>query len=91
MKQNKYTLPAENDEAFAAEQNVYTAKADDLRCQLMNRLMEIDDPKTLQSLIFYVDRTILKLQDSFEKEWQRGVSVEEFRKQCHDTQKEMYG
>ena len=91
MKQDKYTLPTENDAMFAAEPNFHTAKADDLRSQLVDRLMEIDDPKTLQALILYVDRTILNATKSFETEWERGVSVEDFRKRCHSKLKDIYG
>ena len=36
MKQDKYTLQTENDAMFAAEPNFHTAKADDLRSQLVN-------------------------------------------------------
>ena len=89
MKQ-RYALPNDKECAFAAEHDAQVARAEDLRNQLVSRLMEIEDPKALQSLILYVDNAILKT-DSFDSEWSRSISVEDFRKQCHAKLKEMYG
>ena len=89
MKQ-KYTIHNTEEPAFASEQNAQTSRMEYLRNQLVSRVMEIDDPKTLQSLILYFDKTILSATNSFDAEWERAISVEEFRKQCHSKLKDIY-
>lgn len=90
MKQ-KYTIQNKEESAFATEQDARTSRTEDLRNQLVSRVMEIEDPKTLQSLILYVDQTILDTTNSFDTEWERAISVEDFRKQCHNKLKDIYG
>ena len=90
MKQ-KYNIRNIEEPAFASEQEVQTSRMEDLRNQLVSRVMEIDDPKTLQSLILYFDKTVLNTTNSFDAEWERAISVEDFRKQCHSKLKDIYG
>lgn len=91
MKEKKYTLPDEAEEpVLASEPTVSSTRLADLHRRLVNRVMTIQNPETLQSLIMYVDENILHLSDPFEKEWNHSVSIEEFRKQCKDKLKEMY-
>ena len=91
MKEKRYILPDEKtDAAFAAEPMVNSARIKELHNTLVDRVMTIQNPEVLQSLIVYVDNNILKKDDSFETEWNRSISVEEFRMQCKNKLKEMY-
>ena len=90
MKQ-EYNIRNIEEPTFASEQDARTSRMEDLRNQLVNQVMGIDDPKTLQSLILYFDKTILNTTHSFDAEWERAISVEEFRKQCHSKLKDIYG
>lgn len=91
MKEKRYTLPDEQtNAAFVGESTVCTTRIDDLHNLLVNRVMTIQNPETLQSLLVYVDKTILNKQDSFEDEWKRSISIEDFRMQCKNKLKKMY-
>lgn len=90
MKEEKYTLPETQEPTMVAEPTISSTRIADLHSKLVNRVMTIQNPDTLQSLIMYVDRNILQLSDSFEKDWKRSISIEDFRKQCKDKLKKMY-
>lgn len=91
MKEKRYTLPEEQkDAAFAAEPAVNASRIKELHNSLLNRVMTIQNPEILQSLIVYVDQNILNKPDSFEEEWKRSISIEEFRQRCKSKLKEKY-
>ena len=91
MKEKRYTLPEEQkDAAFAAEPAVNASRIKELHNSLVNRVMTIQNPEILQSLIVYVDQNILNKPDSFEEEWKRSISIEEFRLRCKSKLKEKY-
>lgn len=90
MKEKRYTLPKTQDPAIVAEPTISSERIEELHSRLVNRVMTIQNAETLQSLIMYVDKNILHLSDSFEKDWNRSVSIEDFRKQCQAKLKEMY-
>ena len=91
MKEKRYTLPEEQkDTAFAAEPAVNASRIKELHNSLVNRVMTIQNPEILQSLIVYVDQNILNKPDSFEEEWKRSISIEEFRQRCKSKLKEKY-
>ena len=91
MKEKRYTLPDEQkDAAFAAEPAVNASRIKELHNSLVNRVMTIQNPEILQSLIVYVDQNILNKPDSFEEEWKRSISIEEFRQRCKSKLKEKY-
>lgn len=56
--ERKYQLPNEHDAALAAEPNAQTTRVEDLHNMLVSRVMEIQNPEVLQSLILYVDKTV---------------------------------
>ena len=58
--EHKYKLPNEHDAALAAETNAQTTRVEDLHNMLVSRVMEIQNPEVLQSLILYVDKTVRK-------------------------------
>ncbi len=87
----RYTLPDEKtDAAFVGEPAVCMTRIDDLHNLLVNRVMTIQNPETLQSLLVYINKTIFNKQDSFEEEWKRSISIEDFRMQCKNKLKKMY-
>ena len=91
MKEKRYTLPEEQKDAvFAAEPAVNASRIKELHNSLVNRVMTIQNPEILQSLIVYVDQNILNKPDSFEEEWKRSISIEEFRLRCKSKLKEKY-
>lgn len=91
MKEKRYTLPEEQkDAAFAAEPAVNASRIKELHNSLVNRVMTIQNPEILQSLIVYVDQNILNKPDSFEEEWKRSISIEEFRQRCKSKLMEKY-
>ena len=91
MKEKRYTLPEEQkDAAFAAEPAVNASRIKELHNSLVNRVMTIQNPEILQSLIVYVDQNILNKPDSFEEDWKRSISIEEFRQRCKSKLKEKY-
>lgn len=91
MKEKRYTLPEEQkDAAFVAEPAVNASRIKELHNSLVNRVMTIKNPEILQSLIVYVDQNILNKPDSFEEEWKRSISIEEFRQRCKSKLKEKY-
>nr|WP_297657122.1 hypothetical protein [uncultured Prevotella sp.] len=52
--------------------------------------MTIQNPETLHSLIMYVNQNILNKQDNFETDWERSISIEDFRMKCKNKLKKMY-
>ena len=91
MKENRYTLPTEERTNMVSEPLVGYSQLTDLRNQLVERVMNIQNPQTLQSLIVYVDKKVLPKTATFEEEWKRSISIEEFRKRCKSRLKTMYG
>jgi len=67
MKENRYTLPTEERTNMVSEPLVGYSQLTDLRNQLVERVMNIQNPQTLQSLIVYVDKKYccpIKLENS---------------------------
>lgn len=60
-----------------------------MKVQLVNRIMRIDEPEELNSVLEFVKERIAQ-KDKFEQEWEQGVTVEDFRIQCKRKLKEMY-
>ena len=57
-----------------------------MKVQLVNRIMRIDEPEELNSVLEFVKERIAQ-KDKFEQEWEQ---VEDFRIQCKRKLKEMY-
>ena len=60
-----------------------------MKVQLVNRIMRIDEPEELNSVLEFVKERIAQ-KDKFEQEWEQGLTVEDFRIQCKRKLKEMY-
>lgn len=60
-----------------------------MKVQLVNRIMRIDEPEELNSVLEFVKEHIAQ-KDKFEQEWEQGLTVEDFRIQCKRKLKEMY-
>ena len=90
MKEKRYTIPNEHNAAvYAAEPAVTSARIADLHSQLIDKVMTIQNPEVLHTLIMYVDQNILNQQDCFETDWKRSISIEDFRMQCKNKLKKM--
>lgn len=60
-----------------------------MKVQLVNRILHLDEPKEVLSVLNFVKHQ--KDEESeFDREWNRSVSVEEFRTQCKNRLKEIY-
>jgi len=91
MKEKRYTIPNEHNQvAYAEEPAVTSARIADLHSQLIDKVMTIQNPETLHSLIMYVNQNILNKQDNFETDWERSISIEDFRMKCKNKLKKMY-
>ncbi len=91
MKENRYTLPEEQSCDMVSEPLIATSTLADLKNQLVERVMNIENTETLQSLIIYIDHNVLPESDTFEEEWNRSIPIEEFRARCKSKLKAMYG
>lgn len=91
MKENRYTLPEEQNCDMVSEPLIVPSPLADLKSQLVERVMHIENTETLQSLIVYIDQNVLPKSDNFEKEWNRSIPIEEFRARCKSKLKAMYG
>lgn len=90
MKENRYILPEDKSCNMVSEPLIATSQLSDLKTQVVERVMNIQNTETLQSLIVYIDQNILPQTDNFEKEWKRSISIEEFRARCKSKLKTMY-
>lgn len=60
-----------------------------MKVQLVNRIMRMDEPKKVWSVLNFVNNQ--KGEESeFDREWNRSLSVEEFRTQCKNKLKRIY-
>lgn len=91
MEENKYILPKDNSRDMVSDSPSTMSQLSKLQEQLMERVMNIQNAETLQSLIVYVDNNILQKDNSFEEEWNHAISLEEFRTRCKSRLKAMYG
>lgn len=90
MKENRYILPEDKSCNMVSEPLIATSQLSDLKTQVVERVMNIQNTETLQSLIVYIDQNVLPKTDNFEEEWKRSVSIEEFRTRCKSKLKAMY-
>ena len=60
-----------------------------MKVQLVSRIIRIDEPEELNSVLEFVKERIAQ-KDKFEQEWEQGLTVEDFRMQCKRKLKEMY-
>lgn len=90
MKENRYILPKDKSCNMVSEPLIATSQLSDLKTQVVERVMNIQNTETLQSLIVYIDQNILPQTDNFEEEWKRSISIEEFRARCKSKLKTMY-
>ena len=63
---------------------------DSIRRQLVSRIMKIDNMEALKAVFDFLDDNALFVDDSFEKEWNRSLSIEKFKMQCNAKLKEIY-
>lgn len=87
MEEKRYTQPEENGSNMVSEPFVATSQLFDLQEQLVRRVKDIQNTDTLQSLIVYIDTNILSKKETFEEEWKRSISIEEFRSRCKNKLK----
>lgn len=60
-----------------------------MKVQLVNRIMRMDEPKEVLSVLNFV-KNQKDEESEFDREWNRSLSVEEFRIQCKNRLKEIY-
>ena len=72
MKENRYILPEDKSCNMVSEPLIATSQLSDLKTQVVERVMNIQNTETLQSLIVYIDQNVLLPKtDNFEEEWKR--------------------
>lgn len=60
-----------------------------MKVQLVNRIMRMDEPKEVLSVLNFV-KSQKDEESEFDREWNRSLSVEEFRIQCKNKLKKIY-
>lgn len=60
-----------------------------MKVQLVNRIMRMDEPKEVMSVLNFV-KNQMDDEPEFEGEWNRSLSVEEFRIHCKNKLKKIY-
>ena len=60
-----------------------------MKVQLVNCIMRMDEPKEVLSVLDFVKHQ-KDDESEFDREWNRSVSVEEFRTQCKNRLKKIY-
>lgn len=71
MKENRYILPEDKSCNMVSEPLIATSQLSDLKTQVVERVMNIQNTETLQSLIVYIDQNVLPKTDNFEEDWKR--------------------
>ena len=66
-----YILPEDKSCNMVSELLIATSQLFDLKTQVVERVMNIQNTETLQSLIVYIDQNVLPKTDNFEEEWER--------------------
>ncbi len=61
---------------------------DVLKVRLVKRIMGMETLEDVQSVLNFVERQ--KVSETFEQEWERGVTLEQFRDACKGKLKEIY-
>ena len=61
---------------------------DVLKVRLVKRIMGMETLEDVQSVLNFVERQ--KVSDVFKQEWERGVTLEQFRDTCKGKLKEIY-
>ncbi|MDO4181017.1 MAG: hypothetical protein Q4D36_06980 [Bacteroidales bacterium] len=59
-----------------------------MKVQLVNRIMRMDKSEEVLSVLDFVRE---RCNSEFEEEWRRSLSIEEFRCQCKDKLRKLYG
>ena len=87
-KKYKETEPVQD---CAADAAVPYGDINAMKVQLVNRIMRMDEPKEVLSVLDFVrNRNEKESESEFDREWDRGLSVEEFRVHCKRKLKEIY-
>lgn len=60
-----------------------------LKVQLVNRIMRMDEPQEVSVVLDFVKKQTCR-QEQFDDEWERSVSVEDFRVLCKKRLKDIY-
>ena len=60
-----------------------------LKVQLVNKVMRMDNPDDVKSVLEFAKKQEEQQRD-FIKDWDRGVTVDEFRIRCKDKLKKIY-
>lgn len=60
-----------------------------LKVQLVNRIMRMDETREVSIILDFVKEQT-QSQKSFEEEWERSISVEDFRGLCKKKLKDIY-
>lgn len=74
----------------ASEPAVPYGSIDTLKVQLLNRIMLMNEPNELRSVLDFVKKQSPS-SDNFEEEWGQSLSLDEFRAACKNKLKEIYG
>ena len=61
---------------------------DALKVRLVKQIMGMESLEDVQSVLNFVERQ--KASDTFAQEWERGVTLEQFRNACKGKLKEIY-
>ena len=61
---------------------------DALKVRLVKQIMGMEALEDVQSVLNFVERQ--KVSEAFEQEWERGVTLEQFRDACKGKLKEIY-
>ena len=88
MSRQQYKDIQAHPDKFSEPVRVY-GSTNAVRQALVTRIMKIDKVETLQSIIEFLNNAD-KADNEFEKEWNRSLSVEEFKMRCNAKLKEIY-
>ena len=61
---------------------------DALKVRLVKQIMGMESLEDVQSVLNFVERQ--KVSDTFAQEWERGVTLEQFRNACKEKLEEIY-
>lgn len=78
-------MPATN----AHEPAAIYGDVNEIKNQLVNRIMRMDEPDDLNLILDFVKKNT-RQKDEFEQEWEQGMTIEDFRMKCKLKLKEMY-
>lgn len=75
--------------SFVSEPSIPYGDINTLKVQLVNRIMRMEEPQEVKTVLEFLNSQV-RDQEQFEKDWERSLTIEDFRTLCTEKLKKIY-